>query len=638
MKLDTKFSMLAPITCSQVEGQDGKTLHTFRIVANAGSVMHFWDEDVVIDVEGVYTHSGPIPIVYGHMMSAGIGHSTNVSVEGNKLIVEGVVSRETKYADDFVSSSQNGFPWQASVGGYIRDKVELRKGETYDLHGKKIIGPATIATKFELFETSVVEYGADAQTSSVITASNSAKENDMEEKEKSDASVPENVQAADKENKIDDGIAQIRAAQADELQRIADIRARSLGNDEKLMAQAIKEGWSPDKFELESLRASRAEAPAIHTPSTDKVDAKALEIVAIRAAGFNASEKKYSDAQLTAADKIGNPTFLEFCERAMCAPAFSYHRDPVGSIRAAISTQNLGSILTTNANAVLLEAFNYADTSWREIFKISSVTDFKQTERWRIDTNFKLKEVPEGAEMEHAEVADESFKIKATVWGRQFTLGYQSIVNGDALGVFGDMLRQIAYGANEAVAEQAFGVFMNPATCSDGVAYYHATHGSLKTSCALTLDNLSAARAAFISRKKMKTTQDDSPLGIPPALLVVPTALEDKALMLCNARTFNNGTEANNPADYNPNIGRYRVVAAPSLGYATFTNYSDTTWYLLADPRRLAAFEIAFLNGKQTPYVRQDELKIGSLGIAFDAHLDFGVAQEDWRGAMKCTA
>ena len=462
----------------------------------------------------------------------------------------------------------------------------------------------------------------------------------MEEMKEPVASVPETqVQASvELEPAVDNGVAEIRAAQSAELQRIAEIRARSLGNDEALQAQAISEGWTADKFELEALRASRAQAPAVHTPSTDRVDAKALEIVAIRAAGFNPSEKKYTDAQLTAADKIGNPSFVEFCERASNASPYSFHRDPIGSIRAAISTQNLGSILTTNANAVLLEAFNYADTSWREIFRVSSVNDFKAAERWRIDTNFKLKEVPEGAEMEHAEVGDESYEIKAKTWGRQFALGYKSIVNGEALGVWGDMLRQIAYGANESVAEEAFSLFMNPATCSDSVAFYHASHGSLKTSCALTLDNLSAARAAFISRSKKKTTSDDSPLGVPPALLVVPTALEDKALMLCNARTFNNGTTSDNPADYNPNIGRWRVVACPSLGYSTFTNYSDTTWYLLADPRRLAAFEIAFLNGRQAPVIRQDELKIGSLGIAFDAHLDFGVAQEDYRGALKCTA
>lgn len=599
----------------------------FRIVANTGAVMTFRDGDFVVDVDGIVTRGDKeIPIIYGHDYANGIGHTTKHFAENGEYIVEGIVSRKSDYADDFVQSAKLGFPWQASVGGYILDSIELKKGEELDLHGRTVSGPCTVATKFELFEVSVVEYGADGATSSQITA------------RKDDIMAEDKKQAPSADPAPIDVKAQLEAAAA-ELERVAAIRKRSLGNDEELQAKAIREGWSPDKFELESLRASRPAAPAVHTPTQD-VDDKALEAAAVRAAGFAADEKKYTDQQLTAADRLGQIDFLEFCERAANADRYSFRKDSYQKVKAALSTSNLGSVLTNSANAILARAFDASGTEWRKVFKVSSVADFKAAERWRIDSNFKFKEIPEGAEMEHAEAADEKFAVQAKLYGRQFTLSEQAIVNGDALGVFGELLRQIAFGANEAINEQAWGLLMNPATCSDSVAFYHASHGSLKASCALTLANLSSARSAFITRKKGKasTVDNDTPLGVPPALLVVPSALEDVALQLVHSTMVNNGSTSDTPADFNPNYNRFQVVGVPYLGFSTFTNYSDTTWYLFADPNRLAAFEIAFLNGRQSPIVRQDQMKIGTLGIEFDAHCAWGVAQEDYRAALKCTA
>lgn len=601
----------------------------FRIVANTGAPMEFHDGTFAVDVDGIETPGGKeIPVIYGHDYEKGIGHSTARSVQNGEYVIDGIVSRESQYADDFVKSARLGFPWQASIGGYILDSIELKKGEELDLHGRTLSGPCTVATKFELYEVSVVEYGADGATSSHIAA---RKEHDMTENENKTKTPPDQPSAIDVK-------AQLEAAAA-ELERVAAIRKRSLGNDEELQAKAIREGWSPDKFELESLRASRPAAPAVHTPTQD-VDDKALEAAAVRAAGFAADEKKYTDQQLTAADRLGQIDFLEFCERAANADRYSFRKDSYQKVKAALSTSNLGSVLTNSANAILARAFDASGTEWRKVFKVSSVADFKAAERWRIDSNFKFKEIPEGAEMEHAEAADEKFAVQAKLFGRQFTLSEQAIVNGDALGVFGELLRQIAFGANEAINEQAWGLLMNPGTCSDSVAFYHANHGSLKASCALTLANLSAARSAFITRKKGKasTVDNDAPLGVPPTLLVVPSALEDAALQLVHSTMVNNGSTSDTPADFNPNYNRFQVVGVPYLGFSTFTNYSDTTWYLFADPNRLAAFEIAFLNGRQSPIVRQDQMKIGTLGIEFDAHCAWGVAQEDYRGALKCTA
>lgn len=661
MEINAQLNLKAKIECERKPADGG--LRKFRMIANTGASMFFGDDKAVaIDAAGVFAENDSIPIIYRHWMPNGIGHSTAITAEGANLIVEGVVSRETEYSRDFVSSSLNGFPWQASVGGVIREAVEVEAGEEYDLHGKTIKGPATIAKKFELYEVSVVEYGADSGTSSKITARLWGK-GDMPvnnnptpapDQEKKNDSAPEEMkidaerQSVDTEQ-IDANIAKQREIAAAEYDRIAEIKRRAKPNDDALIAQAIREGWTPDKFELESIRGARPPAPEVHEPDSlaepiiaegrkERMKRRTMEIVAMRAAGFHDFERRYNDEELSAADAIGSLDFLEFCERVCNAPHYSFKKSPGDSIKAALGTHNLGSILTTNANAMMLQALESDDLSWREIFKVSSVNDFKLAERWRMESDMILKKTPPGGEFESGVLYDEQYTIKAHTYGRTMAISYQDLVNGEAFGVWGEMLRNVTYSANAAITEECFKLFMDPEDTSNGNKFYSAGNGSLKETAPLTQENLSAAYAAFINRKRSKKASDKTFIGVAPSVLVVPTTIADKALMLTKATLFNNGAEGNNPANYNPNVGRFKVVIAPALAHPGYVGNSETTWYLLANPNRLAAFEIAFLKGRIAPTIRRSEFQIGKLGLEFDAHVNFGVAQEDYRGAMKITA
>jgi len=118
------------------------------------------------------------------------------------------------------------------------------------------------------------------------------------------------------------------------------------------------------------------------------------------------------------------------------APHYSFKKSPGDSIKAALGTHNLGSILTTNANAMMLQALESDDLSWREIFKVSSVNDFKLAERWRMESDMILKKTPPGAEFESGVLYDEQYTIKAHTYGRTMAISYQDLVNGEAFGVW----------------------------------------------------------------------------------------------------------------------------------------------------------------------------------------------------------
>jgi hypothetical protein len=126
------------------------------------------------------------------------------------------------------------------------------------------------------------------------------------------------------------------------------------------------------------------------------------------------------------------------------------------------------------------------------------------------------------------------------------------------------------------------------------------------------------------------------PLSIPPKYLLVPTALETQAIVLMTSPVLDGGTVLT--GNVNPHYKLAEVFSTPYLQAAAFTGNSETTWYLFADPRQMAALEVAFLHGKQHPTVERADADFNTLGIQFRGYIDFGVALQDWRAALKVTA
>lgn len=100
--------------------------------------------------------------------------------------------------------------------------------------------------------------------------------------------------------------------------------------------------------------------------------------------------------------------------------------------------------------------------------------------------------------------------------------------------------------------------------------------------------------------------------------------------------TLNETTAVDEPKPtVNPHAGKYEVVSSPYLSSAAFPGNSSTAWYLFADPLRLAALEVAFLGGQDRPTVERADADFNILGVQFRGYIDFGVKEQDWRGALK---
>ncbi len=85
----------------------------------------------------------------------------------------------------------------------------------------------------------------------------------------------------------------------------------------------------------------------------------------------------------------------------------------------------------------------------------------------------------------------------------------------------------------------------------------------------------------------------------------------------------------------NPHVGKFDVVSSVYLANAMFGGASSKAWYLWADPNRLPTLEVAFLGGVDRPTVERADADFNTLGIQFRGYIDFGVREQDHRGALK---
>ncbi len=637
---------------------DEKQLPRFSMVAYSGGTMRIagFPHPVVVDLAGLDVPDQSVPIRLDHKSNQGVGHTTRIEAHEGRLIAEGLISRETSWARDVARSGSNGFPWRASIGGPVIEAEFVPAGQAVEVNGRTFEGPLHVVRRMTLKEISFVDSGADGGAKAVVAAQ--AKENDAMPKTtpvKDDANAKDDAQAKDGHDvvevpekleasadvsrpDVDDALAEVRTeirrAAAEETRRIADIRKICAGEYPQIEARAIDEGWDLTRCELEVLRASRPSAPAAHVEASTPAP-QVFEAVALSAAGVSTTvlEAAYPEQTLEAADRLRGVGIQEFCELASGVRLPRFRRDATGWLQAAFSTTSLPGILSNIANKTLLEGYNYIEDAWRRISKLATVNDFKEHSRYRMTGSFKFEQVGPDGELKHGRVDEMKFGQKADTHGIMFALTRQMIIDDD-LGALTDIPRQIGMGAAEAIADAVWGLLLSNPTQSDGKAFFHADHQNYLAGADTTLDvdGLTKAEVTFGEQTK----PNGRPLGVPARILLVPTALKVPAELLMVSINLNETTTTGKPKPQaNPHVGKFDVVSSVYLSNAAFSGNSSKAWYLLADPNRLPAIEVAFLGGVDRPTVERADADFNTLGIQFRGYIDFGVREQDHRGALK---
>lgn len=177
-----------------------------------------------------FKHRKKVPILLQHDPERRAGYADVIEVRDGSLHLEGYLL-SNKVGREIASDSDEGFPFEASVGLGDVEWEHLDRGETAELNGETVTGPLSIGRRARLSEVSFVTSGADSNTEAVALESRGTTLNDEAtamEIEKLKAEHEAALAARDQ---------QLTAAQAE----ITALSARLEGAEAKLAAHAEAE-------------------------------------------------------------------------------------------------------------------------------------------------------------------------------------------------------------------------------------------------------------------------------------------------------------------------------------------------------------------------------------------------------------
>jgi phage head maturation protease len=663
---------------------------TFTITGYTGSVMTVagFYTPVVVDLAGLKASRDRIPILLDHDPSRIVGQATS-TIDAAGVRLEGTITGDDGDAAKVVTHARNGFQWQASIGAGVVRREYLEPGKTATVNGRRVSGPLVIAREAILKETSFVAIGADSQTSASVAASNSpgnphegvemkfeawlqAKGFDpaaLSDEQKTvlkaayDAeqapppaptptSTPNTPVQAQLQTNLDDILAEAQREQErqDKITAMckAAIDERPMLREElgRMARAAIEAKSSPTEFELVVLRAMRPQAPGMISRSNRKASAKVIEAAICMSAGLSDPEKHFKEDALEAASESFKHG-LGLVELLMLAARENGHgtisaRNVRGLLEASFargqsieasgfSTMSLPGILANVANKFLVEAFNHVESGWREISAVRPVNDFKTITSHSLTGDLDYLEIGPAGEIKHGTLGEETYTNRAKSYGRMLAITYQDIRNDD-LGAFTAVPRRLGRGGALKINDVFWRAFMdNSAFFATGNGNYQEGATAGTNDSRLNIEGLTRAETLFLNQ----TDPDGKPLGVMPKILLVPNALKSPARQLMNSTEIRDTTANTSFGTSNPFAGNFRVVHASYLSNSSYTGYSATAWYLLADPNDVPVIEVALLDGRDMPIVESADADFDTLGIHIRGVHHFGVAKQEYRGGVK---
>lgn len=667
----------AGVAMLEAAESDGDAPKTFAMTAYTGGAMHVgFGAPVVIDLADVRPRGEQLPILRDHDRSRIVGHSDAIEISAQTIKVRGVISGANAHAEEIVASARNGFPWKASVGAKPERLEFVERGASVTVNGKRFEGPLYVARQTVLTEVSFVAIPADERTRTKVAAA--AAENkgpDMgfeawvkakglvladlgedklaELRAEYDAEIkagtvkpPKADEPRDRRDRpepaggdplsFEAALAERRRIEAAEMRRVGDIR-RIAGEKPEIAAKAIEENWSIEKTELEVLRASRpTNVPAGIVRSAGQPTNAILEAAVCQAAGLADIESHFKEETLEAAynayrGQIGLQELLVVAAQAHGYQDSRYRSDPDGVLRAAFdlradfSTVSLPGILSNTANKFLLAGFNAVEHSWRDIASTRPVKDFKTVTSYRLTGDMQYAEVGSDGELTHGTVGEESYTNRARTYGRLFAITRQDQINDD-LGAFTDVPKRLGRGGALKLNLVFWTEFM------DNTDFFKSANNNYQegAATALGIDSLSTAEKLFFDQ----TDADGHPLGVAPAILLVPNALHVTATNIEKSLEMRDPSATKKSMTRNPHAGKFKSVRSSYLGNSQITGNSTLKWYLLADPQELPVIEVAFLNGRQEPTVESAQADFSTLGIQMRGYHDFGVSKQEYRAGV----
>lgn len=293
------------------------------------------------------------------------------------------------------------------------------------------------------------------------------------------------------------------------------------------------------------------------------------------------------------------------------------------------TTSDFTNILANVANKSMMMGWDESPETWKIWTRRGQLPDFKTAEISGISGFTGLDAVPEDGDISYGKFIDRKETIKLVQYAKKYRLSRQAIINDD-LRHFTAVPRAMGRAAQAKIGDVVYALLNNtgPTLNQDSIALWDtATHKNYVA--AATGPTVATLGTASVAMARQKDPNSSRVLNIRPRYLLVPITLEATARVLMNATYDPAGTAGTLPP--NPYSGRFEVIADARLDEQT---NGTTAWYLLGDPGVYDTVEVAFLNGVQEPYMRENPDWAGQ-GMEYAVGVDFGVSVLDYRAMHK---
>jgi hypothetical protein len=314
--------------------------------------------------------------------------------------------------------------------------------------------------------------------------------------------------------------------------------------------------------------------------------------------------------------------------------------DEYRSLRESGSSSDFPNILGNVMYRSLIDWARAVPDAWRAYSAIGDLTDFRPQTRIVGYEAEDLLAVDENGNYVDSKLADASYTIKLSTFGRAFSIGRQVIINDD-LGYIRKQPQRFGRSAGRSIATFVAQTLLEGNLAAfDGTALFHANHGNLASggTSALSAANLQTAITGLSKQTVLGVFQT-----VMAKWLLVPPALQFTARQILNSSMIvAAGTSGTVTQIGNANVlqGLLGIIVDPFLT-------STTAYYVIADPADVPIVDVGFLQGKQTPDLLVELPTMQNLAggndpfnyefdtLHYKVRYDYGGATSLWWGGYK---
>ena len=290
--------------------------------------------------------------------------------------------------------------------------------------------------------------------------------------------------------------------------------------------------------------------------------------------------------------------------------------------RAVTPDSQFTAIVDNTVKKSMATVYKAAEPTFDKWCGVGSNSDFKEAAHYQLSEAGELVQMSQSAEFKFDEMKDNKVTKRVLTYGRSFGFTRQALINDD-LGVLTKVpaayVRAALRGRNKLVYKTLAG----NGNIYDGKKLFHADHNNLGTAGALSIATLAELTKLM---RKQKNIRGKETLNIKPEYLIVPAALEAKAAQLLVSTA--------DPAGANSGVANIYRNGFNLIVDAELDDYSETAYYVAANPADIDTIEVTYLNGNQQPTL-ESQVGFDFLGIKWRIIDDFGVTALDYRGLAK---